>query len=100
MRPLPMSQGDPRSDAELVAAYRSGDERAAAALVHRHAAPLGRYLYGAGAPAGDLEDLLQETFFRAFRAIASWRGEASFRGWLLRIAANLRKDQYAGSRGY
>jgi len=94
-----MSQGDPRSDAELVAAYRSGDERAAAALVNRHSASLGRYLYGAGAASGDLEDLLQETFFRAFRAIASWRGEASFRGWLLRIASNLRKDQYRREGG-
>ncbi|MGQ0701504.1 MAG: RNA polymerase sigma factor [Gemmatimonadales bacterium] len=95
----PMSQGDPRSDAELVAAYRSGDERAAAVLVHRHAQPLGRYLYGNGAAAGDLEDLVQETFFRAFRALASWRGEASFRGWLFRIGANLSRDRHRREGG-
>ncbi len=94
-----MSQGDPRSDAELVIAYRSGDERAAAALVVRHAAPLARYLFGAGADTRDLEDLVQETFFRAFRALASWRGEASFRGWLFRIASNLRKDLYRREGG-
>lgn len=93
--PMPaMSRGDPRSDAELVAAYRSGDERAAAELVWRHAASLGRYLYGSGAASGDLEDLVQETFFRAFRALATWRGEASFRGWLFRIGSNLAKDQH------
>ena len=99
MRPSPMSQGDPRSDAELILAYRSGEEQAAAGLVHRHAAPLARYLYGAGARAQDLEDLIQETFFRAFRALATWRGEASFRGWLFRIGSNLWKDHYRREGG-
>ena len=96
---LPMSQADTRSDPELIAAYRSGDERAASILVCRHAATLGRYLYGCGALAGDLEDLVQETFFRAFRSLASWRGEASFRGWLFRIGANLSKDEHRKRRG-
>lgn len=89
-----MSEAAPRSDVALVAAYRSGDERAATELVCRHAKALGRYLYGAGAPAAVVEDLVQETFFRAFRALSSWRAEASFRSWLFRIAANLRKDLY------
>ena len=88
-----------RSDAALIAAYRSGDERAATELVCRHAKALGRYLYGAGAPAGSIEDLVQETFFRAFRALATWRAEASFRSWLFRIGANLRKDWYRRSGG-
>ena len=81
-------------DASLVAAYRAGDERAAAELVRRHTAPLGRFLYGAGAPAGEVEDLVQETFIKAFRALESWRGEASFKSWLFRIGANLRRDLY------
>lgn len=94
-----MSDASEPSDAALVAAYRSGDEAAAAQLVSRHGAPLGRYLYAAGAPLSDVEDLVQEAFFRAFRALEKWRGEASFRGWLFRIGGNLRKDQYRkGSR--
>jgi RNA polymerase sigma-70 factor (ECF subfamily) len=88
-----------QSDAALVAAYRSGDERAATELVTRHAKALGRFLYGAGAPAFSVEDLIQETFFRAFRALASWRGEASFRSWLFRIGSNLRKDLYRREGG-
>lgn len=88
-RPAP----DP-TDASLVAAYRAGDERAATELVRRHTAPLGRFLYGAGAPAGEVEDLVQETFIKAFRALDSWRGDASFKSWLFRIGANLRKDLY------
>lgn len=92
---MPALSDDPSpSDAALVAAYRSGDQRAAAELVSRHAKALGRYLYGAGAPDSAVEDLVQEALFRAFRALESWRGEASFRSWLFRIGANLRKDLY------
>jgi RNA polymerase sigma-70 factor (ECF subfamily) len=94
-----MSPEDARSDAELIAAYRMGDQRAAAVLVHRHTAPLGRYLYGSGARTEDLDDLVQEAFFKAFRALGTWRQEASFRGWLFRIASNLRKDQYRKAKG-
>ncbi len=89
-----MSDAPDRSDAALVTAYRSGDEAAATELVHRHGGPLGRYLYAAGAPPGDVEDMVQEAFFRAFRALDSWRGDATFRGWLFRIGGNLRKDEY------
>jgi RNA polymerase sigma-70 factor (ECF subfamily) len=81
-------------DEALVGAWRRGDERAAAELVRRHSAALGRYLYGAGAPPGEIEDLVQEAFIRAFRSLDRWRGEASFRSWLFRIAGNLRKDWY------
>lgn len=94
-----MSQEDPRSDAELVAAYRMGDQQAAAVLVRRHTVPLGRYLYGTGARSEDLDDLVQEAFFKAFRALGSWRQEASFRGWLFRIGSNLRKDQFRRDKG-
>jgi RNA polymerase sigma-70 factor, ECF subfamily len=87
------------ADADLVRAFRGGDERAATALVNRHAATLARFLSGAGADGGDLDDLVQETFIRAFRALAGWRGEAAFRSWLLSIASNLLKDQFRKHRG-
>jgi RNA polymerase sigma-70 factor (ECF subfamily) len=99
---VPMTAPSPAPDppdASLVAAYRQGDERAAAELVRRHSAPLSRYLYGVGAPRGELEDLVQETFIKAFRALEGWRGEASFRSWLFRIGANLSKDWYRRDRG-
>ena len=88
-----------RSDEDLVAAYRAGDETAATELVRRHAAGLGRYLYASGALRSDVDDLVQESLFRAFRAIDAWRGEASFRSWLFRIAGNLRKDEFRRQRG-
>src|SRR5438552_1665801 len=98
-RPMNAMSRSQLSDAELVAAYRSGDEQAATELVCRHAKALGRYLYGAGAPPTSVEDLVQETFFRAFRALTSWREEASFRSWLFRIGSNLRKDAYRKEGG-
>jgi RNA polymerase sigma-70 factor, ECF subfamily len=84
---------DATTDPLLVAAYRNGDERAAAELVRRHAKALGGFLYSLGAPPDDVEDLIQESFFRAFRRLDSWRGGASFRSWLLAIGSNLLKDQ-------
>jgi RNA polymerase sigma-70 factor (ECF subfamily) len=84
---------DLTTDQALVAAYRRGDERAATELVDRHGAAVGRFLYGSGAWLDEIEDLVQETLFRAFRRLDTWRGEASFRGWLLAIAGNLLKDR-------
>lgn len=86
-------------DASLVAAYRAGDESAATLLVRRYSAGLARFLYGLGAPSADVDDLLQEAFFRAFRAIASFRGDSSFRGWLYRIGANAARDHHRRGRG-
>lgn len=86
-------------DRELVTAFQAGDDAAATTLVRRHSASLGRFLAGLGAPSADVDDLLQEAFFRAFRAIGSFRGEASFRGWLFRIAANAARDHHRRGRG-
>ena len=85
---------EPSTDASLVGAYRAGDEQAAAALVARHAGAVGRYVYALGAARGDVQDLVQETLFRAFRRIDGWRAEASFRTWLFTIAGNLLKDEH------
>lgn len=90
---------DAPTDPALVAAYRDGDERAATELVRRHVQALGRFLYGMGARQEDLEDLTQETLFRAFRRVDTWRGGASFRSWLLTIGSNLLRDQVRKRRG-
>ncbi|PKL93930.1 MAG: RNA polymerase subunit sigma-24 [Gemmatimonadetes bacterium HGW-Gemmatimonadetes-1] len=86
-------------DPQLIAAWRDGDQAAATMLVHRHGRLLGRYLLSRGAPPSDVEDLLQETFFRAFQHVESWRGEGTFRGWLFRIAGNLLKDSHRRGGG-
>src|SRR5580658_5027558 len=75
------------TDAALIAAWQNGDERAATELVHRHTRALARFLAGAGAPEADLDDLVQETFVRAFRAVDRFRGQCQFRTWLLTIGS-------------
>lgn len=97
VRPDPTSQ--PVPDAALVQAYRAGDERGAAELVARHSPSIARFLYSAGAAPSDLDDLLQETFFRAFKNLDGWRGETKLRSWLFTIASNLLKDQYRRNKG-
>ena len=81
------------TDHALAAAYAGGDEQAASELVRRHADALGRFLYGAGAAMDEVEDLVQETLFRAFRGLPGWRRTASFRTWLFTIGSNLLKDE-------
>lgn len=82
-----------QSDGDLIARYLAGEERAAAELVRRHAAPLARFLAVQGTPEDELEDVVQDAFFKAFRGLGSFRGGASFRTWLLTIGSNLLKDR-------
>lgn len=96
-----MTAPDPHpqpADAELIAGWRAGDERAAAELVRRHARAVGRYLAAAGARE-DLDDLVQEAFFRAFRKIDTFRAGASFRTWVMTIGRNVLRDWRRRTRG-
>lgn len=81
------------ADGDLIARYLAGEEQAAAELVRRHATALARYIAAHGAPEDELEDLTQEALFKAFRALATFRGGASFRTWLLAIGGNVLKDR-------
>ena len=78
-------------DAELIERWRRGDEAAATALVRRHARAVARFLGAAGA-GDEVDDLVQEAFFRAFRGLDRFRGGASFRTWVTTIAANALTD--------
>ncbi len=95
----PATPPHPLDDAALVEAYRNGSEAAASELVARHARPVARFLYSAGARESDVEDLVQEALFRAFRRLESWRGEATFRSWIFSIARNLLRDEFRKRKG-
>lgn len=86
------------TDAALIAAWQGGDEQAAAELVRRHARALARFLAGGGAPEAELDDLVQEAFIRAFRALDRFRGQCQFRTWLLTIGGNVLKDAFRRAR--
>src|SRR5918999_1647891 len=74
----------------VVAAATAGDQSAFAALLERHRRELQVHCYRMLGSFEDSEDLVQETFLRAWRARESFGadGRNSFRAWLYRIATN------------
>jgi RNA polymerase sigma-70 factor (ECF subfamily) len=79
-------------DAERVAAARSGDERAFAALFERHHGAIRLHCYRMLGSMSEAEDITQDTFLRAWRGLDAFSGRASFRTWLYRIATNAALD--------
>src|ERR1700716_3765738 len=88
---------DERTDLELVARWKAGDQRAATLLVERHADAVSRFVSSLGARS-DAEDVVQETFVRAFGSIDGFRGESSLRTWLFTIARRLVPDPRRSDR--
>lgn len=90
-----MSEKDISGDEAFVLAsvrrVLAGDVEAFAAIVNAHkqliAADLARRL-----PPQDVQEVAQDAFIRAFRGLASYRGEAPFRIWILRIARHAAMD--------
>jgi RNA polymerase sigma-70 factor (ECF subfamily) len=77
------------TDADLVARAREGDPVAFGELVDRHRTAVYRAALSAlGGSHAEAEDAAQEACLIAFRRLASFRGEASFKTWLLTIAWN------------
>ena len=72
------------SDHDLLTRWRAGDRRAGNILVRRHFPRVRSYFVGKG--SSDHEDLVQETFARMVGSRDTFRGEASFRTYLFRIA--------------
>jgi len=84
--------GDGQSDLDLIARWQRGDERAATELVARHAQALARFAASFGA-GDEIDDLVQDTFVRAFNALDAFRGDSSFRTWLFTIEKRLLLDR-------
>jgi RNA polymerase sigma-70 factor (ECF subfamily) len=72
----------------VMAAIRSGDQGAFAALSERHRRQLRVHCYRMLGSFADAEDLVQETFLRAWRGREAFEGRSLFRTWLYRIATN------------
>lgn len=79
-------------DLELVRRVQRGDSAAFDLLVrkyqHRIVALIGRYIHD----WSECQDVAQDTFIRAYRAIGNFRGDAQFYTWLHRIAVNTAKN--------
>ena len=89
-----MAEVDPTQelDLELVRRVQRGDSAAFDLLVrkyqHRVVALIGRYIHD----WSECQDVAQETFLRAYRALGNFRGDSQFYTWLHRIAVNTAKN--------
>src|SRR6266403_3415475 len=87
--------GDREVDQQLVERAQRGDKRAFELLVLKYQRKLARLLSRLVRDAGEVEDVTQEAFIKAYRALPSFRGESAFYTWLYRIAINTAKNHFA-----
>jgi len=80
------------TDAAAVAKARAGDAHAFGVLVERHGRSLFRLAFRMTGNEQDAEDVVQESFLRAYRQLSKFDERASFGTWLYRIAANCSLD--------
>mgnify|MGYP006299384761 CR=1 FL=1 len=80
------------TDDDLVDAARAGSAKAFAELVERHGGRVRSTLLRLTSDPDRADDLAQDTFLRAYRGLAGFRGEARFGTWILQIAVHAARD--------
>jgi RNA polymerase sigma-70 factor (ECF subfamily) len=96
-----MSEPEARaSDVELIHRVQSGDTEAFDELMKRYAASVYKVTYSLTRNHADAADLSQETFIRAFRAIARFDEHYQFYTWARRIAVNLCFNHLKGGKKF
>jgi RNA polymerase sigma-70 factor (ECF subfamily) len=82
------------SDKELIERFLGGERAAFDELVVRHREQVFATAYRMVSNAETAEEIAQETFIKAFRALGSFKGKAGFNTWLYRITMNLCHDEF------
>ncbi|HVG24426.1 MAG TPA: sigma-70 family RNA polymerase sigma factor [Thermoanaerobaculia bacterium] len=80
------------TDHELIERVRGGDDDAFRLIVERHSRAIYRSAYRITGNGADADDVVQETFLRAYRALERFDARAAFTTWLHRIAINCSLD--------
>ncbi len=83
---------DREIDQQLVERAQSGDKRAFELLVIKYQRKVERLLSRLIRDQAEIEDVTQESFIKAYRALAGFRGDSAFYTWLYRIAVNTAKN--------
>ena len=84
--------GNREIDHELVLRAQRGDKRAFGMLVEKYQRKLGRLLSRMIRDQAEIEDVVQESFIKAYRALPNFRGDSAFYTWLYRIGINTAKN--------
>jgi RNA polymerase sigma-70 factor (ECF subfamily) len=84
--------GDREADQVLVERVQSGDKQAYGLLVSKYQRKLLRLISRLVRDPAEAEDVAQEAFIKAYRALPSFRGESAFYTWLYRIGVNTAKN--------
>ena len=87
-----LSNRMPQTDIATVALARGGDSEAFRALVERHSRAVYRLAHRMTGNPSDAEDVVQETFLKAYRQLGRFESRANFSTWLHRIAVNCSID--------
>lgn len=83
---------DKDEDFALVQRVQAGDKKAFNLLVSKYHRRVGRLLARMLKNQEDIDEVVQESFIKAYRAIASFRGDSAFYTWIYRIAINAAKN--------
>ena len=92
MEPTRLKKQMHLDDAAAVAQARGGDEEAFRVLVERHGRSIYRLAYRMTGRPEDAEDVVQETFVRAYRQLSRFEARSNFATWLYRIGFNCAID--------
>lgn len=95
---MPPDQSVAADDAQLVVRSLKQDHEAFGQLIDRHASRIITLAYRMVGDRAEAEDLAQEAFLTAFKALSTFRSDAKFSTWLYRIAANKCKDWLRAKR--
>lgn len=85
------------ADRQLVERAQRGDAQAFARLVEKYQRRLARLLSRMVRDPAEVEDVTQEAFIRAYRALPTFRGDSAFYTWLYRIGVNTAKNYLASA---
>ncbi len=84
-----------QADADLVLRVQQGDKKAFDLLMLKYQRKITRLLSRMLRDQSEIEDVMQETFIKAYRALPQFRGESAFYTWLYRIAINTARNWMA-----
>ncbi len=90
--------GDHEQDLALVKRVQAGDNSAFDLLVRKYQHRIGAVVHRFVGDAAEAQDLVQDSFLRAWRALPGFRGDAQFYTWLYRIAVNTAKNHLVAQK--